>query len=115
MASAKFDPTATGPSGLAVANHVVRLFSEYTGRGATKARTTFSQDLVTVVVHDTLGKGEHTLVRDGRSALVLEMRRAYQEITGRDVLAFLSANHVDPDVAVESFVLVPIEDDEAPR
>jgi uncharacterized protein YbcI len=119
MPSPKFDPTATGPSGLAIANHVVRLLNEYTGRGPTKARTTFSDDLVTVVVRDLLTKGERSLVRDGRADLVLDLRRAYQmtmgdelsggveEITGRRVIAFLSANHIDPDVAIESFVLAP--------
>jgi hypothetical protein len=47
------------------------------------------------------------------------MRQAYQytmrtelvdgveEITLRTVVAFLSANHLDPDIAVESFVLEP--------
>jgi uncharacterized protein YbcI len=53
---------------------------------------------------------------------VLETRRAYQltmredftagieEITGRQVIAFLSANHIDPDVAIESFMLAPQAD-----
>ena len=36
MASPTFDPTATGPSGLAIANHVGRLISEYTGRARRK-------------------------------------------------------------------------------
>jgi hypothetical protein len=39
MPSARFDPTATGPHGLAISNLVVRLLSDYTGRGPTKART----------------------------------------------------------------------------
>jgi hypothetical protein len=39
MPSPNFDPTATGPSGLAIANHVGRLISEDAGRGPTKART----------------------------------------------------------------------------
>ena len=78
MASPTFDPTATGPSGLAIANHVGRLISEYTGRGPTKARTSFSADLVTVVVGDLLTKGERSLVRDSRADLVLDLRRAYQ-------------------------------------
>ncbi len=30
-----------------------------------------------------------------------------EEITGREVIAFLSANHLDPDVAIESFMLAP--------
>ena len=119
MPSPTFDPTATGPTGLAIANHVGRLISDYTGRGPTKARTSFGADLVTVVVRDLLTKGERSLVRDGRADLVLDLRRAYQatmgdeltdgieEITGRHVIAFLSANHVDPDIAIESFVLAP--------
>jgi hypothetical protein len=77
MPSPDFDPSATGPSGLAIANHVVRLLSEYTGRGPTKARTSFGDDLVTVVVRDLLTKGERSLVRDGRADLVLDIRRAY--------------------------------------
>lgn len=36
-----------------------------------------------------------------------------EELTGRRVLAFLSDNHVDPDVAVETFVLEPQERDGA--
>jgi hypothetical protein len=55
-----------------------RLISEDTGRGPTKARTSFSADLVTVVVRDLLTKGERSLVRDGRADLVLDLRRAYQ-------------------------------------
>jgi uncharacterized protein YbcI len=119
MSSAKFDPATSGPRGLAISNLVVRLLSEYTGRGATQARTHFNDNLVTVVVQDLMTKGERSLIRDGRSDLVLETRRAYQssmggelsagveDITGRRVVAFLSANHLEPDVAIESFMLAP--------
>jgi uncharacterized protein YbcI len=122
MPSAQFDPTTTGPHGLAISNLVVRLLSEYTGRGPTKARTHFNDNLVTVVVQDLLMKGERSLIRDGKQDLVLETRRAYQltmredytagieEITGRRVIAFLSANHLDPDIAIESFMLAPPDD-----
>ena len=127
MHSAKFDSTAVGPSGLAIANLVVRLLSEYTGRGPTEARTHFSDKPIAVVVQDILTKGERSLVRDGKAALVLETRRAYQftmrddltagieEITGREVIAFLSANHLDPDIAIESFVLAPRADGHPPH
>ena len=126
MPSAQFDPTTTGPHGLAISNLVVRLLSEYTGRGPTKARTHFNDNLITVVVQDLLTKGERSLIRDGKADLVLETRRAYQltmrddftagieEITGRQVIAFLSANHIDPDIAIESFMLAP-QDDGHPR
>jgi uncharacterized protein YbcI len=121
LSSARFDPTTSGPHGLAISNLVVRLLSEYTGRGATQARTHFNDDLITVVVQDLMTKGERSLIRDGQGELVLETRRAYQfsmkeelsagieEITGRKVIAFLSANHLDPDVAVESFMLAPAD------
>jgi uncharacterized protein YbcI len=127
MPSAQFDPTTTGPHGLAISNLVVRLLSEYTGRGPTKARTHFSDNLITVVVQDLLTKGERSLIRDGKADLVLETRRAYQltmhddftagieEITGRQVIAFLSANHIDPDIAIESFMLAPQDDGHQPH
>jgi len=124
--SAQFDPTTTGPHGLAISNLVVRLLTEYTGRGPTKARTHFNDNLITVVVQDLLTKGERSLIRDGKADLVLETRRAYQltmrddltagieEITGRQVIAFLSANHINPDIALESFVLAPQSDGHLP-
>ena len=127
MPSAQFDPTTTGPHGLAISNHVVRLLSEYTGRGPTKARTHFNDNLITVVVQNLLTKGERSLVRDGKANLVLDTRRAYQqtmsadltggieEITGRQVIAFLSANHLDPDIAIESFMLAPQDDGHQPH
>ena len=119
MSSAKFDPATSGPRGLAISNLVVRLLSEYTGRGATQARTHFNDNLITVVVQDLMTKGEHSLIRHGKGDLVLETRRAYQDsmgdelsagvedITGRRVVAFLSANHLEPDVAIENFMLAP--------
>ena len=30
-----------------------------------------------------------------------------EEFTGRSVIAFLSDNHLDPDLAIEAFVLEP--------
>ena len=79
-------------------------------------------DPIVVVLHDTLTRGERSLVSDGRAHLVRDMRKAYQdtmgkelvagveEITGRKVIAFLSDNHIDPDIAVESFVLEPLDE-----
>jgi uncharacterized protein YbcI len=102
-----------------LSNHVVHVMSDYTGRGPTRAWTTISGDLITVLLHDSLTKGERSLVDDGRGQLVLDMRRAFQStmrddlvagverITGRAVMAFLSDNHFDPDVAMEGFVMEP--------
>jgi uncharacterized protein YbcI len=113
------DAQTTGSMASAISNAVVRLLSEYTGRGPTQARTYIDENLITTVLQDTLTKGEQSLVRNGETGLVLANRKAYQnamgpdlvacveEISGRQVVAFLSDNHIDPDYAVESFVLSP--------
>jgi hypothetical protein len=41
------------------------------------------------------------------------MIAAVEQLSGRSTTAFLSANHVDPDIAIESFVLVPRAAEEA--
>jgi uncharacterized protein YbcI len=114
---------AGGPLASAISNGVVRVMSDYTGRGPTSARTYLHDDLITVVVRDSLTKAERNLVADGKTDAVLGMRRefqeamrgdlvaAVQELTGREVIAFFSANHVDPDTALESFLLAPLTDE----
>ena len=111
------EQTQQGERAAAISNVVVKLFAEYTGRGPTKARTLVNDEIVTVILRDTLTKGERSLVRDGKAELVLSVRLAFQQtmrdelvvgierVMGRKVLAFLSANHMDPDIAIESFVL----------
>jgi hypothetical protein len=39
-----------------------------------------------------------------------QMIAAIERHSGRRVFAFLSDNHIDPDVAIQSFVLVPVRD-----
>ncbi|HWE33635.1 MAG TPA: Na-translocating system protein MpsC family protein [Solirubrobacteraceae bacterium] len=102
---------------LAISNAIVSLMREYTGRGPTKARTTIRDNVVVVVLEQTLTKGEQVLVDKGRGENVITLRREWQEamreeaslrigeITGRKVLAMMSANHLDPDLAAEIFIL----------
>jgi uncharacterized protein YbcI len=116
--------TQKGSISAAISSAVVQLMREYTGRGPTKARTYIDEDLITVVLQDTLTMGERSLVRDGETDLVLTSRKAFQRTmstqliaaierhSGRSVYAFLSDNHIDPDIAVETFVLAPIADGE---
>ena len=111
--------TTNSPSAM-ISTATVQLLHDYTGRGPTKAKTVITEDLVTVVLADTLTTGERTLVDAGRSERVLELRRDYQlamrdELVAvverqleRKVVAFMSENHIDPDLAVETFVLEPV-------
>ena len=113
---------ASGAVGAAISRAIVQLLHEFTGRGPTRARTYIADDLITVVLQDTLTMGERSLVRDGKVDLVMATRQAFQETmssqmiaaveehTGRRVSAFLSANNADPDTAVESFLLFPEEE-----
>jgi uncharacterized protein YbcI len=101
----------------AISTAIVRLFREYTGRGPMKARTTIRDNVVLVMLEQTLTKGEQVLVNKGRGENVLVLRHEYEEamreessekiaeITGRDVTAMMSANHLSPDLAAEIYVL----------
>jgi uncharacterized protein YbcI len=119
------EPRPRGSTSVAISNGAVRLLHEYTGRGPTKARTTINTTTVMILLADTLTKGEAKLVERGDGATVLQMRHRFQEAmredlialvereTERKVVAFMSANHIDPDMAAEVFVLEPLQDSEA--
>lgn len=117
MSSTQIDHPPRGEQAASISNLAVKLTSEYTGRGPTKARTHIEDDLVVVILRETLTKGERSLVRDGKEEVVRSMRFAFQQTMkdelvagveqtlGRKVLAFMSANHMEPDVAAEIFLL----------
>jgi uncharacterized protein YbcI len=102
-----------------ISDAAVKLLREYTGRGPTGARTTINHDSVMIVLRDTLTKGERILVENGKADRVIEVRHDFQLVMrddlvsavettlDRKVIAFMSTNHVDPDLAVEVFVLEP--------
>jgi uncharacterized protein YbcI len=102
-----------------ISNAAVRLLTEYTGRRPTKARTYIDEDLIIVVVYDTLTNVERSMVSNGSVDLVLTTREACQKamkpdlvaaierLSGRSTIASLSQNHIDPDVAITAFVLAP--------
>jgi uncharacterized protein YbcI len=114
---AELETVSNGPLSLAISNTVVGLLREYTGRGPTKARTTIRDNVVVVILEQTLTKGEQSLVLKGRADKVLEIRHEFQNamrqeccervagLTGREVVAFLSSNHIDPDLGAEIFIL----------
>ncbi len=96
---------------------MVALMKKYVGRGPTHARTYLHDDLVVVVLHDTMTTAEQTLVGENQGEKVRELRQAFQSAVkpeaialveravGKRVIAFLSDHGVDPDWAIEAFVL----------
>jgi uncharacterized protein YbcI len=113
--------TAEGELSAAISNAVVQCTRDYTGRGPTKARTTIGNDIIVTRMEDTLTKGERSLADSGKGDMVTDIRRCFQitmrealvsrveELTGRKVIAFMSDNHIEPDMGVEIFVLQPSE------
>jgi uncharacterized protein YbcI len=114
-------PTHTnGRLAAEISNTVVKALARTTGRGPTQAKTTLGDNGVFVVLQDSLTVGEQTLTAAGHGQAVLDLRRRWQglmeadvsreieELTGRKVVGFMSDNHIDPDLAVEVFVLEPL-------
>jgi uncharacterized protein YbcI len=120
MSSTTDQPPTGGSVTAAISNAAVQILSEYTGRGPTKARTSIRDDVVLILMHDTLTKAERSLLRAGQSDFVLETRHRFQttmradlvgaveRLSHRHVIAFMSTNHTDPDMAAEIFVLEPL-------
>lgn len=103
----------------AVSRRIVGLLKEHYGKGPTQARTHYSGDLVVVLLSGGYTQVEKTLIEDGRTRAVMELRAQLQEVMNdrfrqvieeelqRGVIAFMSATHHDPDYNAELFVLAP--------
>ena len=99
---------------------MVRLYKEQFGRGPERSRSYFAgPDTLICVLADTLtpversmrDMGELQRLRDIRMmfqyATETRFRAAVEEITGRQVLSFMSAVDVERDLACEIFVFEP--------
>jgi uncharacterized protein YbcI len=124
-ADAAADPNQ-GAKLAAISTFTVALFRQYTGRGPSKARTFIDDDMLVVVLQNALTPLELTLVDNDRAEIVLATRKTLQELMSaeliagveqrmqRTVTAFLSANHIAPDVAIVTFLLAPAQQQPAP-
>ena len=105
-----------------ISTELVQLHSRYYGKGPTKAKTHMVDDTVVCVLRGGFTTVERTLLDTGEVESVYQMRRSFQQAmeenfrliveqaTGRNVSAYMSSIHVDPDLAVELFVLEPVEE-----
>jgi len=119
--STQDDPITHDASGAIVAEisrEVVGIYAEYFGRGPTKAKTHWREDVVTCILEDAFTRAERVLVDGGRFDQVRLNRQAFQDeieplfraaiekVTGRRVETCLSQINKD-GVAAEIFVLGP--------
>jgi uncharacterized protein YbcI len=105
-----------------ISTALVQLHSRYYGKGPTKAKTHMVDDTVVCILRGGFTTVERTLLDMGDVDSVYQMRRSFQQAmegefrrivegsTGRTVIAYMSSIHVDPDLAVELFVLEPLEE-----
>jgi uncharacterized protein YbcI len=105
-----------------ISTRLVQLHSRYYGKGPTKAKTHMVNDTVISILRGGFTTVERTLLDTGEVESVYQMRRSFQqametefrniveEATGRKVIAYMSSIHVDPDLAIELFVLEPVEE-----
>jgi uncharacterized protein YbcI len=108
-----------------ISTGLVQLHSRYYGKGPTKAKTHMVNDTVVAILRGGFTTVERTLLDTGEVESVYQMRRSFQQAmetefrniveaaTGRNVIAYMSSIHVDPDLAVELFVLEPVPETEA--
>lgn len=112
-------PSPNGATSAAISNAVVHVFRDHLGKGPTRAKTYLHEDLITCLLRGGYNRQEETLVAAGHSDIVTGARHAVQgvmkadliaaveRLTGRTVEAFVSGNHVDPELSLETFVLTP--------
>lgn len=110
-------PLTGGELNAAITRALVGIQNEYVGRGPRTASTFYHDNVIVTLMHDVLNRAERELSKSSRMDAVTGIRHLYQEtmqadfteaierLTGRKVVAFISGNHADPDIASELFVL----------
>lgn len=109
-------PLGGGELLAAISTSIVGILRDHYGRGPMKAKTYVLDDIIVVVMR---GSGftalEQTIMDSGEPDRVIAMREDFQrvmasrykqtihDLTGREVVAFLSQAHVEPDITMEIF------------
>jgi len=122
-------PLAHGDVLTAISDGMVALLKEFYGRGPTRAKSYYEDDLVVCLLRGGFTRVEQTLLAGGRGTSVIQQRMEFQELmrerfeavienaTGRQVIGFMSGNQQTPDMMCEVFVLPPTDlmhDSESP-
>lgn len=110
-------PERVGEMLAAISTRIVGLLREHYGRGPSRAKTYAMDDCIVCVLRNGFTAHERTIVDSGQPGRVIEMRQDFQRmmeqryretietITGRQVIAFLSQAHLEPDITLEIFFL----------
>ena len=119
MSAPNHEPSNQGPLLAQVTNAVVHLHRTHYGKGPTRSKSYFLDDVLVCIMSDVFTTVERTLIDAGESDKVRQTRLAFEEamrdrfaeaiekVVGRRVLGFTSQVLVDKDVAIQLFVLDP--------
>jgi uncharacterized protein YbcI len=114
-------PSTHGDVLTAISDGMVALLKEFYGRGPTRAKSYYDDDLVVCVLRGGFSRVEQTLLDGGRGHAVIQQRMEFQEVmrdrftgvieraTGRTVIGFMSGNQQHPDLMCEVFILAPTD------
>ena len=123
-------PQTHGDVLTAISDGMVALLKEFYGRGPTRAKSYYEDDLVVCLLRGGFSRVEQTLLEGGRGSSVIRQRMEFQELmrerfvaviehaTGRRVIGFMSGNQQAPDIMCEVFILAPtdlVDDHEIPE
>ena len=101
----------------AITSALVGIHNKYLGRGPKSALTFYHDNVIVTLMYGVLTHAEQTLSETSQGEAVNQMRHLFQltmnadfqeaieRLTGRSVVAFISGNNLNPDVAAEVFVL----------
>ncbi len=110
-------PLRGGELNAAITSALVGIQTEYLGRGPRSASTFHYGHVLVTLMHDVLTPAERALTRNDhpeavdhirhlfQTTMEADFRQAVERLTGRKVLAFISGNHIEPDIAAELFIL----------
>ena len=105
----------------AISDGMVALLKEFYGRGPTRAKSYYHDDLVVCLLRGGFTRVEETLLEGGRGPAVIHQRMEFQDLmrerfeavveaaTGRKVIGFMSGNQQHPDIMCEVFILAPTD------
>jgi uncharacterized protein YbcI len=106
-----------GSAALQISNAIGRIHKDYIGRGPDRVRTHIEENVVVCLLEGGFTRAEHAVREHSGGTVVIEMRlrlqgamrqsisEAVEEVMGRRVRSFMSANDPDHDVQAEIMLL----------
>lgn len=100
-----------------ISDGMVQLHTRFYGKGPSRAKTHLIDDTIVCILWNGFTTVEQTLIAEDEAETVASFRHTFQKTmqdqftsvieaaTGRTVIAYMSQVHVEPNVAVELFLL----------